>query len=535
MNRKSPRLRLWCCCYQICAHYTLFTNSLLTISYFSGIESPLPKISLSRYNPLKKFDWLLVKSFLGPFVLTFFISLFVLVMQFLWKYIDDLIGKGLSGWVLAQLLFYASAQLVPMALPLAVLLSSIMTLGDLGEHMELTAAKSAGVSLLRVMLPIFITVFFISIFAFFFSNNILPIANLKRNVLIYDIQHQKPTVAIKEGIFFNDIDGFSLRVSKKGDDGLSLYNMLVYDHTSGQGDDHIITAQKGYMIQDDKNMSLTLHLENGDQYKELQPKKPDQQNYEMYHTSFKSWDKKFDLSKFKLSRTDENFFKDSKQMMNLPQLIHQIDTIGMDKNNLVKGLHNYIIPYYGYMRTGLDTLKTPLKQTDVNFNTDFKNTADMLRTFNKKDQNAIMERALTQARNIKNYTNIVDKQIDFKDSDIVKHMIEAYRKFTLSVACMVLFLIGAPLGSIIRKGGLGWPLFYSIIFFILYHVTSIIGEKTADKMVVSAFAGMWMATFVLSPIGLFLTYKAANDSKLFDVDPYVRFFKRLLPEGKSVK
>ena len=188
-------------------------------------------------------------------------------MQFLWKYVDDLIGKGLSTWILMQLLFYASAQLVPMALPLAVLLSSIMTMGDLGEHMELTAAKSAGISLLRIMLPIFITVIFISIFAFFFSNNLLPIANLKRNVLIYDIQHQKPTVAIKEGIFFNDIDGFSLRVTKKGEDGLTLYNMLVYDHTSGQGDDHIITAQKGLMIQDEKNMALTLHLENGDQYK----------------------------------------------------------------------------------------------------------------------------------------------------------------------------------------------------------------------------------------------------------------------------
>lgn len=450
-------------------------------------------------------------------------------MQFLWKYVDDLIGKGLSGWILAQLIFYASAQLVPMALPLAVLLSSIMTLGDLGEHMELTAAKSAGISLLRIMLPVFVTVVFISIFAFFFSNNLLPIANLKRNVLIYDIQHQKPTVAIKEGIFFNEIDGFSLRVTRKGEDGQSLYNMIVYDHTSGQGDDHIITAEKGNMIQDEKNMSLTLHLENGDQYKELQPKKPEQQNYEMYHTSFKSWDKKFDLSKFKLSRTDETFFKDMKQMMNLPQLVHQIDTIGMDRQNLVTSLHNYVVPYYGYTRTGMDTLKGPIKKEAVNYPTDFKNTADMLRTFNKGEQNTIMERALTQARNIKNYANIVVKQVEFKDSDIVKYTIEIYRKFTLSIACIVLFLIGAPLGSIIRKGGLGWPLFYSIIFFIIYHVTSIIGEKTADKMVISAFEGMWMATFVLTPIGIFLTYKAANDSQLFDIDPYKRFFMRFLP------
>ncbi|MBS1623231.1 MAG: LptF/LptG family permease [Bacteroidetes bacterium] len=466
-------------------------------------------------------------------MLTFCISLFVLVMQFLWKYVDDLVGKGLSTWILAQLIFYASAQLVPMALPLAVLLSSIMTLGSLGEHMELTAAKSAGISLQRIMLPVFIAVFFISIFAFFFSNNILPIANLKRNVLIYDIQHQKPTVAIKEGIFFNEIDGFSLRVTRKNEDSNLLYNILVYDHTSGQGDDHIITAAKGSMTQDDKHMALTLHLENGDEYKELAPKKPDQQNYEMYHTSFGSWDKKFDLSRFKLTRTDENFFKDMKQMMNVPQLVHQMDTIGIERDALVKGLHTYVVPYYGNMRTGLDTLKKLPAVTGVNFNLGFRNADDMLRTFTAEEKNKIMERALTQARNIKNYADIVAKQVDFKNSEIVKHEIEIYRKFTLSIACMVLFLIGAPLGSIIRKGGLGWPLFYSIIFFIIYHVTSIIGEKTAEKMVISAPTGMWMATMVLTPIGIFLTYKAANDSKLFDIDSYLRFFKKLRP-GRNV-
>ena len=480
------------------------------------------KAIFAKYLPIKKFDWLLVKSFIGPFVLTFGIALFVLVMQFLWKYVDDLVGKGLSTWVLCELLFYASARLVPMALPLAVLLASIMTFGDLGEHMELTAAKSAGISLLRMMRPLLVTVIGISFFAFFFSNNLLPIANLKFMALLYDIRHQKPTVAIKEGIFYNEIDGFNLRVGKKGDDGLTLYNILIYDHTSGQGDDHIVTAQKGQMTQNERAMALTLTLENGEQYKEIAPKTPDKQNYEMYHTSFGSWEKKFDLSKFKLTRTDENFFKDVKQMMTFTQLIHQIDTINIDKSNLAKGLHNYVTPYYGYMRTGLDTLKVPPKPVDVNFSTDFKNTSDMLRTFNKSETNSIMERALAQARNVKNYSNIVMKQMEFKDSDIVQHMIEVYRKFTLSIACIVLFMIGAPLGSIIRKGGLGWPLFWSVLFFILYHVSSIIGEKTAEKMVISTFTGMWMSTFVLLPIGLFLTYKAANDSPLFDFDFYIR-------------
>ena len=495
------------------------------------MDTPNYKVSLSRYLPMKKLDWLLVKSFIGPFILTFFIALFVLVMQFLWKYVDDLVGKGLSTFILSELLFYASARLVPMALPLAVLLASIMTFGDLGEHMELTAAKSAGISLLRMMRPLLVTVIFISLFAFFFSNNLLPLANLKFSALLYDIRHQKPTVAIKEGIFYNEIDGFNLRVSKKGEDGLTLYNLLIYDHTSGQGDDHIITAKEGKMTQDEKGMALTLTLKNGEQYKELTPKSPDKQNYEMYHTSFGSWEKKFDLSRFKLARTDENFFKDMKQMMTFTQLTHQIDTINIEKKNLSNGLHTYVIPYYGYTRTGLDTLKSPPKLATVNFSTDFKNTADMLRTFNKSEKTAIMERALSQARNIKNYANIVLKQMEFKDTDIMQHMVEIYRKFTLSVACVVLFLIGAPLGSIIRKGGLGWPLFWSVLFFIVYHVTSIIGEKTAEKLIIGTFTGMWMATFVLLPVGAFLTYKAANDSPLFDVD----FYRGILIKLKLIK
>jgi lipopolysaccharide export system permease protein len=498
------------------------------------VDASYLKSTLNKYVPIKKFDWLLVKSFIGPFILTFFIALFVLDMQFLWKYVDDLVGKGLDTWVISELMFYASAQIVPRALPLAVLLASIMVYGDLGEHMELTAAKSAGISLLRMMLPLLWTVVVISFFTFFFCNNILPMANLKFSALLYDIRHQKPTVAIKEGIFYNDIDGFNLRVGRKGDDGLSLYNILIYDHTSGQGDDHIITAQKGKMTQDEKGMALTLTLENGEQYKELAPKAPDKQNYEMYHTSFGSWEKKFDLSRFKLTRTDENFFKDMKQMMTFSQLTHQIDTINIDKKNLAAGLHNYVIPYYTSMRTGLDTLKVPPKAENINFSTDFKNTAEMLRTFNKVEVTGIIERALTQARNIKNYSNIVVKQIEFKDVDIMQHMIEVYRKFTLSVACIVLFLIGAPLGSIIRKGGLGWPLFWSVIFFIFYHVTSIIGEKSAEKQAMGVLTGMWMSTFILIPIGLFLTYKAANDSPLFNADYYFRLLGGLKKKsGKS--
>lgn len=481
--------------------------------------------------PLKRLDWLLIKSFLGPFVLTFFIALFVLVMQFLWKYIDELVGKGLSTLILTELMFYASLRFVPLAVPLAVLLSSIMTFGSLGEHLELTAIKASGVSLLRMMLPLAITVSIISVLAFFFSNNLLPIANLKFQSLLYDIRNQKPSLAIKEGIFYNEIDGFNIRVGEKDDDGNTMRDIILYDHSSGQGSDHVIYAEKGTLIQDEKNMALTFFLEKGRQYKDVSTrKKPeDVENYDMYYTTFKTWEKKFDLSKFKLTRSDEGFFKDLKQMMTFSQLVQQVDSTRHDKRNLVTSMRDYTQPYFGFTKFKQDSVA---KKTIVNsaLFRPFTNVEDWIKTLPKEERTLIFDRALTQARNVKNYSDIVKNQVDFKQKEIVSHLIEIYRKFTLSVACLVLFFIGAPLGSIIRKGGLGWPLTYSIVFFIAYHVTSIVGEKSAGKMAMTAFQGMWLSTFMLLPIGAFLTYKAANDSNLFNRDLYVRFINRLLPK-----
>lgn len=463
---------------------------------------------------MKKLDKLVIKSFIGPFVLTFCIAQFVLVMQFLWKYIDDLVGKGLSNGVLLELLLYASARLVPLALPLAVLLSSIMTYGALGEHYELTAIKSAGVSLWRSMRALVITVLGISIFAFFFSNNLLPMANLKFGALLYDIRHQKPTMAIKPGIFYSGIDGFFIRVESKDDETNTLNNITVYDHTSGKGNDHVITATKGAMEQDDEALALTLKLENGKQYRELESKDPEKKNYEMVSTTFKSWEKKFDLSKFKLARTDENFFKDLKQMLNLKQLYDEIDTIKVHNERLAESLNTSIVPYQNFKKYRTDT--TAAKIPAVNA----QSATDLVKEFDRDKRLQVMELAMNRARNIKNFADVTAKQLDYRDHDLTVHMIEVYRKFTLSIACLVLFFIGAPLGSIIRKGGLGWPLFYCVLFFIFYHVSSIIGEKLAENNVLTAFGGMWLSTFILTPIGLFLTLKAANDSKLFSADYY---------------
>lgn len=472
---------------------------------------------------IKKLDWLVVKTFIGPFVLTFFIAQFVLVMQFLWKYVDDLVGKGLDFWVLVQLLMFASARLVPMALPLAVLLASIMVYGSFGEHFELTAVKSAGISLLRFMLPMFITVTFIGVFAFYFSNNLLPMANLKFSALLYDIRNQKPSVAVKPGIFYNGLDGFFIRAEGKDHETDELTNITVFDHTSGHGDDHVITAAKGKMVQEDKEMALLLTLENGKQYREIDPKDPNQKNdYTMVSTSFQSWEKRFDLSQFKLNRTDENFFKNLKQMLNLKQLQGEMDTMRMEQETILRDFSAYNKPYLNFKKFGLDSV-----QTATVAGVSFKEATDLLADYSHERKIQLMEISMNKARNIKNYSDVISKQIAYKERNVTGNLIEIYRKFTLSVACLVLFLIGAPLGSIIRRGGLGWPMFYCVLFFIMYHATSIIGEKMTENNIFTPFGGMWFSTFILTPIGLFLTLKATNDSKLYSIDYYSHFFRQI--------
>ncbi len=474
---------------------------------------------------MKKLDWLVIKSFVGPFVLTFFIAQFVLVMQFLWKYIDDLVGKGLSTWILSELIVYASASLVPIALPLSVLLASIMTYGEFGEHSELTAAKSAGISLLRVMRPLIFTVLGISVFAFYFSNNVMPMANLKFRSLLYDISHQKPTVALKPGIFYSGIDGFFIKVEDKDDKTNTLYNITVYDHTSGNGNDHVITASKGSMSQDEESMALTLKLEEGKQFREIDPKEQKENTYQMVSTSFKSWEKRFDLSQFKLNRTDENFFKGLKQMLNLKQLNDQIDTIRSEQGKLKQTMVSSVVPYSNMKKFGYDTSNVLQNISPAGF----KKTEDLFSERDRNDKIQMMDRAMAKARNIKNFTEVTARQMEYKERDLVNHLVEVYRKFTLSIACLVLFFVGAPLGSIIRKGGLGWPLFYSVLFFIVYHVTSIIGEKLAENDVLTAFTGMWLSTFILLPAGFYLTLKATNDSKLYSTDYYRNIFRKMFP------
>jgi lipopolysaccharide export system permease protein len=453
-------------------------------------------------------------------------------MQWLWKYIDDLVGKGLEWYIVMELLFFASASLVPLALPLAILLSSIMTFGNMGEHYELVAFKTAGISLWKIMYPLIVTSLLLSIGAFYFSNNIIPIANLKMGTLLYDIRQQRPALNIKEGIFYDGIDGYVMKVKSKSDDGEVMNNIIIYDHTERQGNTKVIIAEKGRMDISTDTMVMSLILYNGYSYKEEETPRRQRGTYPHLRTSFKIDTIRFDLSAFKLSRSDESIFKDNYQMLNISQLEKSQDTLQLklDKrrvemsSNISSGFKYFSAPQ---LYTKIDSVKTD--SNAVVF------SADILANFNHDDQVKIVHTALEQVRSRELYIDAALADNFSRTKVINKHKIEWHRKFTLSFACIVLFFIGAPLGAIIRKGGLGVPVVISILLFIFYHIISISGEKFVKEGLWNAWNGMWMSSLVLLPLGVFLTWKATSDSGIFNADAYLKPFRMIAEKFQAKK
>ncbi len=465
--------------------------------------------------------------------MTFFIAMFILLMQFLWKYIDDLVGKGLEWNVIVELLMYASAGLVPMALPLATLLASLMTLGNLGENNELLAMKSAGISLPRIMVPLIFVTIFISVGAFFFSNNILPYTNLKISTLLYSVKQQKPELIIKEGVFTNLIEGYSIKVADKDPKTSLLKRVLIYDHSTDVGNNSVTYADSGYMkpTSDQKFMVATLF--SGYTYKEVAESKGSRKTTTGKLPAQKQKFEKevivFELRGFGLQRADESFFKDSYQVLNLSQLSATKDSLSaaldiqsqafstnISKNSLMRNPNWYI-------------RNTPVEPT-------YKINIDSLYTALPKGQQQIaVQRALDYARSSKSYITSTKEEFFHKKKYIARHQIEWNRKFTLSFACFVFFFIGAPLGAIIRKGGLGMPVVISVLFFIVYYIITISGEKFARELMWDPAMGMWVSSFILLPLGIFLSYKATNDSAIMNADFYIEAAKKLISLKSKLK
>ena len=480
---------------------------------------------------MKKLYKLTLKSFLGPFFMTFFIVVFVLLMQFLWKYIDDLVGKGLEIPVISELLLYTSASLVPMALPLAVLLASIMTFGNLAEYNELLALKSAGIPLQRIMAPVMVLTIFITVAAFLFNNNVLPYTNLKFRSLLYDIQRQNPELQIKTGIFDNTLEGYSIRIENRDPKSNLLKNIRIYDHTERLGNIIVTVADSGYMRMTDDERFLMLTLYNGFSYTEMQKqkKKSREKSYPHRRDVFQKQEMIIELVNFGLERTDENLFKNSYQMMNIDQLRYFEDSLKTEIREAQVSLNQTVerSSFYknkDYLKKNQITKDTIAEEQQkiVTFNLD-----STFQTLNQEEQQQNLDQAINLARTTMNFINNTYVTVDNKVRRLRKYQIEIHRKFTLALACLFFFFIGAPLGAIIRKGGLGMPVVVSVVFFLLYYIISLTTEKFTRESVLSPFVGMWASSFIIVPLGIFLTYKAATDSVIMNIETYFSFFKKI--------
>ncbi len=477
---------------------------------------------------MKKFYLFIVKNYLKAFLPTFLIVMLILLMQVIWLYVDELIGKGLDWLIIAELIFYFSASLIPQALPLSILLASIMTFGNLGESYELVAAKASGISIWKMFRPMAIVMLFVATFGFFVSNVLIPQANLKKGSLLYDVRQQKPALAIKEGVFSQDIPGITIRVGKKNRQTQELQDIIIYDQRESQLHPVIIFAKSGKMSSSEDNRYLFLNLIDGGRYEELERVKG--YYYSQQHSTMTFQEERiaFDMNSFKFNRTDENLFKNHWEMLNVLELGTASDSLDQVALYKFDELKNFIRPYYFFSKNQIDSSNKTARVSPILITSKERNITSH---FYDVPSSTIYANAINSARSVK---NIVEYSInEFKELNRLRtrHKIEWHKKFVLSIACIVMFFIGAPLGSIIRKGGFGLPIVISVLLYVVYHIVSLSGEKAAKTEAWTAMEGIWFGIAVFIPIAFFITYQAANDSQLFDKNLYykwMRAFKRFL-------
>lgn len=481
---------------------------------------------------MKRLHSFVLKSFLGPFAFTFFVCMFILLMQFLWKYIDDLVGKGLDWYVIVEFMIYISATLVPMALPLSILLASIMTFGNMGENYELIALKAAGISLQRIMRPLVLLVVVISLGAFYFSNIVMPLASLKASTLFYDIKHQKPELILKEGIFTNDLTGFSIKVDKIDKKTGMMRNLLIYDHRQKKGNINVTVADSGlmYSSKDKKFMNLTLY--SGTIFDEVKKKGyRHRKDHPSKRLKFSESKTIIALPGSELKRTDENVFKGgSYRMLNVKQLTQSCDSL---TNKLRMEQNSFSIQLLSQHLFNKESRHNRTDSTKrIALMTDTLNADSLYNTLSPHEKLNVVGSALSFSRKAKKNISKQNDKFMRDEKYIRKYLNEWHRKFTLSFACLIFFFIGAPLGAIIRKGGLGMPVIVSVIFFIIYYIISMTGERFAKEGVLIPYQGMWISSLIVLPLGIILTYKATTDSSILNAESYINFLKKLNPFKK---
>ena len=484
----------------------------------------------------------MLQTFLPLFIMTFGICLFIVLMQFLWRYIDDMVGKGLGIPVLGEMFFYAALFLLPMALPLAILLASLMTFGNLGERLELLAMKSAGVSLIHIMRPLIITIGIISIGAFFFQNNAMPVVQVKLYSLLYSMRQKSPELDIPEGVFYGEITGYNVYVKEKNNQTGLLKDVMIYDYSKGFNNARVILADSGRLKTSADKLFLVLSLFNN--RKTAVP-------YRRETFSTKDILIDFDAN---FTRTDESFMQNQYMGKQLKDLQTSIDSMTVRLDS-IKAINSKNVYDMSYKKTFSKPKRELSQQAETGTgNTATANDADSLTKISNEPvkiinfdslykaeapsgQAALLVRAKSNIESVKADYYFKAATLGDEAYKVRRHLTEWHKKFTLSFACMVFFFIGAPLGAIIRKGGLGMPVVISVILFIFYYIIDNIGFKMARDGIWEAWEGMWLSSAILAPLGIFLTYKAVNDSVILNADTYLNAIKNFIGKraGRKVE
>lgn len=472
---------------------------------------------------IKKLDIFVLKSFLLLFAGTFFICLFIFMMQFLWRYVDELVGKGLEIKVLAQFFFLSALTLIPLSLPLAILLAALMTFGNFGERYELLSMKAAGIPLLRIMQPVILFCVLLGLTSFFFQNVVGPKAQKELWTLIVSMKQKSPEVDIPEGVFYSDIDGYNIYVKQKDRETGILKDVLIYNFSDGFENAHIIWAAEGKLELTADKQHLYLHLYNGEQFENLKSQAGLSRNVPYRRETFRE---KHTLIQFdtQFNMVDGNFLNRRSDIKNMNEITHAIDSLTAYADSLGRSMHSDIMQstYKAPILSKSDSVKIQEEKLSViNIDSVFNTltSAEKLKTLSTCENRLS---SLSSDWSMKSY---LTKETD---ANIRGHRSDWHKKTTLSLACIIFFFIGAPLGAIIRKGGLGMPVVLSVLIFILYYIIDSGATRVAKSGEMNIILGTWMSTLVLAPLGGFLTYKSNKDSVVFNIDVYIAFFRKLL-------
>ena len=472
---------------------------------------------------IKKLDIFVLKSFLLLFCGTFFICLFIFMMQFLWRYVDELVGKGLEIGVLAQFFFYSGITLIPVSLPLAILLAALMTFGNFGEKFELLSMKAAGIPLLRIIRPLIIFCVMLSCMSFYFQNVVSPKAQTKLWTLLVSMKQTSPELDIPEGVFYSDIDGYNIYVKKKDRETGIMKDLLIYNFSEGFENAHIIWASEGSMEMTEDKQHLFLHLYNGEQFENLKSQSIDSKNVPYRRETFRE---KHIVIEFDggFNMVDGGFLSNRHDTKNMNQISQSIDSLTFKADSVGRATFNEAkrTTYREYSITQRDSAKMSTGELPAIINAD-----SLFQAFTLAEKEKTLKTVSDRLNNLVSDWKIKNTQMSDADKNIRRHQSTWHQRITLSLSCLIFFFIGAPLGAIIRKGGLGLPVVISVIIFVLYYIIDSGSTRVARSGEMNIILGTWMSTIVLAPIGAFFTYKSNKDSVVFNLEVYTGFFRWL--------